>query len=152
MARHSQKRRNERSPRVRNKLELPIIAGLQKIRKAWKEPGRSRVFAIPFPPEVKFESAGPNALKETTRMGVSSTLFFDGKTSPVTGDMVIPGMIVSAAIIDKNTIETTMSREGKQAGKSRLVLSSDGKVLTRTTTVVREGNNDESSVTVFRKH
>jgi len=79
-------------------------------------------------------------------------LFFDGKTSPVTGDMVIPGMIVSAAIIDKNTIETTMSREGKQAGKSRLVLSSDGKVLTRTTTVVREGNNDESSVTVFRKH
>jgi hypothetical protein len=106
---------------------------------------------LSVPLELKFEPAGPSALKQTDRMGISNTLFFDGKTSPITGAGAIAGRIVSATVIDGNTIETTTTREGREAGKSRIALSSEGKVMTVTTTSVREDKSGEPSVTVFRK-
>jgi hypothetical protein len=69
---------------------------------------------------------------------------FDGKTSRIVGAGAIAGRIVSAVVIDGNTIETTTSREGRDAGKSRIALSNDGKVMTVSTTSVREDKSGEA--------
>jgi hypothetical protein len=103
------------------------------------------------PAEVRYEPAGQNAVKMTSRMGVSQTLFFDGKASPVTGASVIPNMMVSAKIIDANTVEMTSTREGVKASTARMVISDGGKRMTVTSTGTGPESSREPSVTVFEK-
>ena len=103
------------------------------------------------PVEVKYEAAGPNAVKVTNRMGQTHTLFFDGRTSPMTGASVIPGMVISAKQIDGHTMETTTVRGGVTAGTARIVLSDGGKVMTVTNTPAGSGSSREPSVVVFTK-
>ena len=85
------------------------------------------------------------------RIGQTYTLFFDGKTSPVTGGNVIPGMTISAKQIDGHTMETTSTRGGVKAGTSRTVLSEGNKVMTVTTTSAGPNNGRGPSVAVFTK-
>ncbi len=103
------------------------------------------------PAEVTYTPAGQNAVKVDNRMGGSHTLDFDGKSSPITGESVIPGMSITAKIIDSNSIETTTLREGVLAGKARMVLSDGGKVMTVTTTGAGPESSREPNVTVFNK-
>ena len=102
------------------------------------------------PLEVKYEAAGPNAMKVTGGLGQSYTLAF-GKTSAITGPNVVPGMTIAAAAVDDHTIETTTTREGVTAAKARIVLSDGGKVMTVTTTPAGADSSRRPSVIVYKK-
>ena len=84
-------------------------------------------------------------------MGSTHTLFFDGKTSPIEGASVIPGMTISVKAIDGKTMETTTTREGVRAGTARIVLSEGGKVMTVTSTGTGAESGREPSVAVYNK-
>ena len=103
------------------------------------------------PAEVRYAPDGPGALRVTGRMGSTHTLFFDGKTSPIEGANVIPGMKISVKAIDGNTMETTTTREGVRANNAHIVLSEGGKVMTVTTTGAGAESSREPSVVVFNK-
>lgn len=101
--------------------------------------------------DIKYEPVGKDAVKVTNPIGQSYMLFFDGKTSPVTGGNVIPGMAISAKQIDGHTMETTSTRGGVKAATSRIVLSEGNKVMTVTTTPAAPNSGREPSVVVFAK-
>ena len=103
------------------------------------------------PVDMKYEAAGSNAVNVTSQMGQTHTLFFDGRTSPIKGPNVIPGMVISAKQIDDHTIETTTTREGVTAGTARIALSDGGKVMTVTNRAAGSGSSREPSVMVFTK-
>jgi len=107
------------------------------------------------PLQEKYELVGTGALRVTNSGGASAglteTLTFDGKPSPVVGPTVLSGMMVAARVLNANTIETTNIREGVVTGKDTLVLSSDGKTLTATFTALGPNAGGEPSVQVFEK-
>ena len=83
--------------------------------------------------------------------GVGYTAALDGKPVAVTGPAVISGTMVALKLIDAQTIETALSREGVPTGKTTIVISTDGKLMTATTVNLAPNVSREPSVTVFEK-
>ena len=79
------------------------------------------------------------------------TLAFDSKTVPVVGPTIIQGTMIAAKIVDDLRWSSRRAREGVQAAKSVRALSSDGKTMTVTTTVLGPNASGEPSVTIYVK-
>jgi hypothetical protein len=100
---------------------------------------------------LKYESLGKSGWKVSGLLGQMYDLTLDGKPAPIAGIAVIPDMMISARQIDGNTIETTTTRQGVAANKSRIQLSDGGKVMTVTTTNVGPKGDSEPTINVFEK-
>ena len=74
---------------------------------------------------------------------------FDGKDYPVTGDPNSDAR--SYEIIDKNTMAMTNKKGGKATVTGRLVISSDGKSRTVTTTATNAQGKKVTNVAVYDK-
>jgi hypothetical protein len=103
------------------------------------------------PGTVKYERAGPNALKFTNSFGNTYVVALDDKPVPTSGPATIAGSMIAAKQTDDRTIETTSSREGVITGRSKRVISADGRTMTVTTTIVGANAPTEPSVSVFVK-
>ena len=103
------------------------------------------------PLQTKYEAIGTTGLRVTGSGGLTQILTLDGKPNPVTGPAVIPGMMITARIVNDRTIETTSSREGVDASKGTLVISTDGKTMTSTAMSLGPNAGNEPGVLVFEK-
>ena len=112
---------------------------------------RPQSFKSSSPGTVKYERAGPNALKVTSSFGNTYVVALDDKPVPSSGPATIAGTMIAAKQTDDRTIETTTSREGVITGRSKRVLSADGRTMTVTTSLVGPNAPTEPSVTVYVK-
>lgn len=103
------------------------------------------------PPQVTISVVGTNSLKWMNRIGVAWTAAIDNKPVAVTGGTIISGSMISIKQIDDRTIATTASRNGTVTFNATWKLSSDGKVLTVTTTQAGPNAGKEPSVSVYEK-
>jgi hypothetical protein len=103
------------------------------------------------PPVFKYVASGKTALQVSAPLGQNYVLSLDGKPSPISGATVIPDMMISARVIDGNTLETTTTRQGVPASRSRIQLSEGGRVMTVTTTNLGPNSGGEPSVFVYEK-
>jgi hypothetical protein len=105
------------------------------------------------PARIIYEAVGNNALRVIDERAASSNyvMTLDSKPAPVTGEAVIPNMMVAAKQVNDNTIEATNSREGTVSGKQTLALSANGRTLTITMTTITTAGNREPTVRVFEK-
>ena len=101
------------------------------------------------PPQQKIELVGSGFLRVTGPFTGYVMWNFDGNPSSVIGEGVIPGMTETAKLVNNNSIEVTLHREGVFIGKRTFVLSPDRKVLTVTMTVL--GTGSKPTVTVYDK-
>ena len=74
---------------------------------------------------------------------------FDGKEYPVTGDASSDTR--SYRMVDKNTLELTAMKGGKQTLTGRIVVSADGKTRTLTTTATDAQGKKVTNVVVYDK-
>jgi hypothetical protein len=103
------------------------------------------------PTFLKYEPIGNNGWKVSGFQGQMYVLTLDGKPAPIGGVAAIPDMMISARQLDANTIETTTTRLGVMAGKSRIQISDGGKMMTVTATNAGPKGDSEPTVNVFEK-
>jgi len=90
-------------------------------------------------------------LQSVNGLGVGWTAALDDKPVAVTGGATISGTMIAIKKVDDHTIASTGSRNGTVTSNGTWKLSSDGKVLTVTTTQVGSGAGKEPSVSVYEK-
>lgn len=103
------------------------------------------------PAQVKYERAGPNALRFSDDIGGGYPVTLDDKPVVVGGLAPIPGSMISTKLVDERTIETTSSRAGVTTARGKRTLSADGRTLTVTAINVGPNASTEPSVTVYVK-
>lgn len=104
------------------------------------------------PAQWKLEAlTGTGGLRRIDRDGTTWPWTFDGKPNTVTGPTTISGTMIAAKLVNDNTIETTLSREGVAAIKDTWVLSSHGRRLTQTITLLGPNAGGEPTVSVYEK-
>jgi hypothetical protein len=105
------------------------------------------------PVEMVYEIVGSDGVKVTTR-GANPTSYaamLSSKPVAVIGDAVISGSMMAVRQVDGSTLEFTTSRDGTITGRSMRRVSSDGKLMTVTSTQLGPNAAKEPQVSVFVK-
>ena len=98
---------------------------------------------------VKLTSEGVDA--EGQPISIQFTANYDGKDVPYKGGGPLGADTIAIKRINASTTESTLKRGGKVVGTSRRVVSSDGKVLTITTTGTNAKGQKVKNVAVYDK-
>jgi hypothetical protein len=104
------------------------------------------------PEQIVLSGLAMNTLQYTNSTGVTYTATLDNRPVPVTGPGVAPGSTIALLRqLDDYTIVSTLSRNGVATSNGLITISSDGKVMTTTTTNVGRGGSNSPSIRVWEK-
>jgi hypothetical protein len=99
--------------------------------------------------DIKISGKSVDANSKAARQELAPK--FDGKDYPYTGTGEAPDITVAQRRIDAKTIDEVIKRGGKEMQRGHLVVSTDGRTLTRTVKGKDERGQDLNNVTIYEK-